>query len=302
MATTTLLLPAGLRGDISLRNGIGQAWGEFITKEFHDGTVTPGVSASNILDIHLGCLMNNWSLTETPTSEQIPFSCTTGMMTIDTDKNYTVSVDTRNVSFALKACLMGLETYKDAVAGTKVTRQEESTGTVSATPFTIALNGATVFSSLVGSTDIKKILSVYNQTTKEFWSEGDTADSADRTFTLTASPTTSPLLTFTATEEGDIFTIKMQYQAIMGAGDWMAIENGTTFAEECNLTLSWLIKVESGPDKGNKGYMIAEIKHAKCTSPIVTGGDTKAIQNDTLEFSVNFQDSGDIKFSQIALS
>ena len=290
------ILDTGMRGDIKLQRGLGHAWGEFTIKEL---TIAAASAASTQFDVYLGCLKTNWNLTMTPETEEIPFSCTNGKLTIDTDKNYTVSVGTKNMPFALRSALMGLSTYKDAADSQAVMKQEKKTCTVAAGDLTIVLG--TFFADLVAIGNLKKIVSVYNKSTGEFWYLASTTSHADRHFTLGATP----ILTFAvdvSIAEGDEFVIDLQYTVDMVEGDWKALEDGKTFAEECNLVLSWLVKVESGPDKGNSGYIIADVKHAKCTSPIVLGGDAKGIEESDLEFSVNFQDSGDITLHFIALS
>ena len=293
-----IILDTGMRGDIKLQRSLGHVWGEFTIKEL---TIEGASAASTQFDVYLGCLKTNWNLTMTPETEEIPFSCTNGKFTIDTDKNYTVSVGTKNMPFALRSALMGLNTFKDAATGETVMKQVKKTCSYTLSGSLIALD--TEFVDCTTAAQIKKIVSVYNKTSGEFWYLGSTADNDDRTFTLDLAAD-DPDLIFeaAAATDGAEFVVTLQYTVDMAEGDWKAIEDGETFAEESNLILSWLVKVESGPDKGNSGYIIADIKHAKCTSPIVLGGDTKGIEESDLEFSVNFQDSGDITLHFIALS
>lgn len=295
-----LYLDTGMRGAIKLRKGIGNVWAEVTGKIYESGDSD---FETTTYDIFLGCLKNNWTLTQGRTTEDIPFSCNNGTFMIDTDKTYTVSIDTRTMPAELEAALMGLKMYKGAVSGQTIKKQEKETCTYDAATDSITLD--TFFTSVTAASDITKIVSVYEKSTQRYWSlvaSGSEAD-ADKTFYLDS---TNPDLMFEgsagAPSDGAEFVVMLQYEEDMADGDWKAIEDGETFAEELNLTLSWLVKVESGADRGKKGYIIAECKHCHVSGDLTIGGDTKAIENKTLEFNINFQDSGDVTLHYHALA
>jgi len=284
-----IYMDTGMRGDITLLKGEGHVWMEMSSKIW-SGTAW----VTDNYDQYMGCIMENWMLTQTRDSEDLTLSCVNGKFTIDTDKNYKVSVATKNLPFMLRASLMGLNTYKDAVSGIKVIKQVKHEFSVDTPDLTYDMVAG--ITELVAATDIHKVVSLYDKSTGYFWYEATTALDASYRFSVAAG-----VITFETTPDTD-FVMVIQYKIGMEAGDFMAYDDGETFPNEVNMTLSWLARVESGADKGKKGYLIAKVNHAKPISDVTIGGDAKASESGTFEFNVNFQESGDVELHFEALA
>ena len=97
--------------------------------------------------------------------------------------------------------------------------------------------------------------------------------------------------------------VRVQYNKAMEAGDIKLIEDGVSFPQTFNFKLSWQVVYETGPNKGKKSYVILKANHCARTSSLELGADTAGIGGkQTIEFSVNFEDEGDIEIYERALS
>jgi hypothetical protein len=152
--------------------------------------------------------------------------------------------------------------------------------------------------------DIVKILSVYRKSTKTFYHQSEIPSDAQKHFKLSSGVGT-PLLIFEPGGEitdGEEFVIRIQYRRTMKAGDWKSIEDGLTQPDTVDFVLSWLTKVESGTDRGKKGYLIAVAKNCVRTGNLSLGGKVQDVSSEKLVFSVNVVEEGDIEFHEGWLS
>jgi len=296
---TQLYRPEGMRGDVKFIRGLGNAWGTFkVNRETLAGGA--GVFVLDTFDVDFGCLMKDWKLMLENGTEAIPWSCNNGEFTFQKDKKYKVSISKKAMPPLLLAALAGWKVQDGAVATTKVLKQAKVVLTATATP-TLA------FAAVAAAGDLKKVLSVYRQSDSTWWSQAGVAGAgvdADKTFMLlnTAGAYSIAFQVGGAVQENELFTVVYQYYEQMVAGDLLMFEDGVTFPESVDLVLSWLVKYESGANKGKKGYMIAIAKNCMPTSGLEIGTEAQGIAEDTMEFAVNFMDQGDIKLFQAALA
>lgn len=283
------LLTNANRHHNTLMRGIGDVWmsASLTGKDSDDAAYE-----TKTFDLHLGCLNGNWMASMEPQVEDIMRSCGTGNMTIHTGKTYTVTVNTRDIDPWGIAAIMGHKIKYDAISGKTILVQEKFTSTVPATPFTVDLSGETT----IGTYDsLYKIVSVYKKSSGQYLSEAAAAV-AGVSYTLSGNS-----ITFAAGDEAAEMVIVLQFYSDMETGDVVAFEDGVTFANTVDIVLSWLRKIEEGPNAGKKGYLVGVFKNAMPTSTIEIGGDAQSIIDQDLEFSINFQDEGDIELHWKAL-
>jgi len=292
---TTYYSPAGSRGHPTLTKGEGEVWMD-ATINLQDGAGTRD-SATEV-SIYLGCLLNNWSVTDMLGTEEIPQSCVNGTYTFPNDKNYKISVETRNLSPELIAAMSGMKSYVNAVSGQKVKIERKLTVTLAATETTIPLDTVEYLGTGV-LLDGLKVLGLKQVSNGRWWSEVGTGDELNADYTYSFDGT-NPDITFSAALDATLdfdFILTVQFERVMATGDWKLVEDGVSLPNGVDITLSWLRQIYTGPDKGKKGYLIAEAKNCIRTSDFVLGGDVKTSASSTLEFSVNFQDEGDYVLS-----
>ena len=304
-----ILRPEGMQGDVKLIKGIGDVWARVKVYVQEPGDTEPTLKD---MDIYLGCLGTNWKFTDEIETEVLPFSCKTGELTLPKGKKYKISVGIRQLPILLQAALTGNKAFIDAVSGEKVMVQETFTGTVESediggeTHYTLTLQEEGT--PICDSDDYEKTISIYDKTTGEYWTIGDTPDPANNVCELILTSGSAPKIDFgtgedAAAVEGDEIVVRFQYYRDMAAGDVKLVETGTDFPNTFDFVLSWLVRWENGPNKGKKGYRILKARNCMRTSAFELGGDTGSVVGaQTLEFSVNFQDEGDIEVYEGVLS
>jgi hypothetical protein len=290
---TALLTPEGYQGDVKLIHNEGFVYADtnlYVKDSASDYTLRS-------VSLFLGCLMKNWKVNFEEMTEELLYSCNNGSLTIPTGKKYKLSCETMNTNPMLMAALMGHKISKYSATNVgKIEAVEEITETivVGATS-KITLTRPALF------TDLIKILKVYRKSDKTYWSAGAAAADAGRTFTLAAG-TTDAVLTFehagTASfVNGEEFVITRIYDVAMAyEGDAIHFEDGETFSNTFDFRLSWLIRQETGVNRGRKGCLTAVLKNAQRTGSFDIGGDAQALGSIPLEFAVNNANDGDVEF------
>ena len=292
---TALLTPEGYQGDVKLFHNQGFVYGD--TNLMVQDDSSAGYTLRSV-SLFLGCLMKNWKLDMEEITEELLYSCNNGSLTVPTGKKYKLTCETMNMNPMLMAALMGhkLSRYSATNVGKiEVTEEITETIVVGATS-KITLTRPVLFADLV------KVLKVYRKSDKTYWSAGATAADATFTFTLAAG-TTDAVLTFahgsTASfVNGEEFLITSIYNVAMGyEGDAMHFEDGSTFSNTFDFRLSWLLKQETGTNRGRKGCLTVAIKNAQKVSAVSVGGEAQALGSFPLEFAVNNANSGDVVFN-----
>lgn len=298
---TAIYREDGMRGDVKFLRGQGEVWGTFqlSVKETGETAFT-----SKEIDIYLGCLLTNWKLMTSNDNETVPFTCVDGNFTFHKGKTHKVSVSTKAMPFRMDAALRGLNVTDGAVADQQVLVREKKTITLSGAATTIPLDTPGYFGTALVASEIKKVVSLIQVSNGHKWSQVASGSelNANETFSFDG---TNPDVVFSAalsaTDDTD-FVITIQYYRDMVAGDLKASEDGETYAESIDFVLSWLYKIESGPNKGEKGYRIAIARNCVLTSDVEMGTDAKGVGEQSLEFEVNFMEEGDLEIHQGVLS
>jgi len=287
------------RKNIELTRGQGFAWlntSVYIKDSTDAATV-------RTMDVSLGCLLDTWKINEEENGEDLIFSCTGGKYHIPTDKTYTVSIGTKQLPTFLRAALMG---HKVSILGSTekviVYLKTTLTSTVGSTPGSY---DTLTFPGGVLSGDLKKIISVYRKSDSIYLSEVASGPVSGQ-YTVSLSGTT-PVLTIGVTTPATLaaaadYNVIVEYARDIAAGDYVSKEDGTLFSANCDISMSWLRRIEDGPNKGKTGYLIAKLKNCQRTGAMELGADNNAIATHTLEFNVSFQEDGDIEFHEGVLA
>jgi hypothetical protein len=295
-----MYIPEALKGEIKLIRNIGTIWTEtrVLVNRGDDGVVLETIR------LNLGCLNTNWTVTNELSTEEIPLSCSTGVFTLDVSKKYAVSIGTRNLNPWLLGALQGMTitaadfwSTSEGLTTPLILTEEVITvvaeGIAPATSSTIDLDAA--LSATLDS--VHKILTVRRGSDSSLWSEVDlvtgTPLEADKTFTYDPS---SGEMTFEADTltAGEEFSIRVQYWRDIDDGEFILEDDGVTFPNSFDFTLTWLVKVESGPNTGRSGLMIYELKKCKRGSgTFEVGGDAQSVVEPSLEFTQNYEGVGD---------
>ncbi len=294
-----LRVPEAMRGDIKLIRHIGDVW--MRTNILHKNSAAD--ASTKQVDIYMGCLKDNWRLRSSIGTDEIPFSCTSGNFTLATDKNYSIEMGTKNLPPLLMAAVMGMK-VTEYFEGTeeKVLVQEKVTVPLSTVELPEVMTYLDISDVVDASTDIVKVVALRRKKDKTWWSLADTASEADRTFTLSTTAGGEIHLDFEVVAGSDMtsgeeFVLTIQHNRTMEADEFRLTEDGVTFPNVADFVLSWLVKVESGPSRGRKGCLIAKANNCMRTSDFDLGGDAQDISSASIEYSVNFEEEGDVELN-----
>lgn len=296
---TEYKIPEAMRGDVKLIRHIGDVW---MRTQLN---IKDSSSAHSLrqVDIYMGCLKNNWRLINSLGTEEIPYSCNSGNFTLPTSKNYRVIVDTRHLPPVLLAALMGMKMTDYFSATTEKVLVQE---TVKLSASVVTEDGSVTSSKIeldtivADSDDLLKILSVRRLSDRSYWFNASSADDSENHFSLSSTSDEAPDIVFetgadSEISDGEEFNIKLQYYRTMQPGEVKLSEDGVTFPELADFVLYWLVKVETGADRGKKGCLIASLKNCQRKGEITIGGDAQGIADSEIAFDVNVEEEGDVE-------
>ena len=297
MATTKYIEEA-FQSDVKLIQHTGNAWATATLPVKNTGETA---FTLHEVDVFLGCLKEDWKLVNELTNDDFVKSCTTGNFSIPKSKNWKATVNSKNLSLWMFAAYAGLNVTDGAVSGETIIIQEEVTLTVD-DAYKLTMSLANGFAADVSGAH--KILKVYDNDTKAYWSEAAAAD--DSAFVFKVNAADPDTIEFEGVDgavvENDTFQVQVQYAIAMAAGDLKFTEDGETFPELMDLTFSWLVKYVSGTNKGKKAYLVAVAKNCARTGTQEIGGAPQEYGSQMLEFNVNFAEDGDVEFYLKALA
>jgi len=226
--------------------------------------------------IELGCLNDDWNLTQSIETVTVPNSCKGSDYTINKSAKWKFSAKTKQVEPVLFSMLTGANIYEPS-ANLKIKLYSTTD------PLTVTNDGTNDKITLPNTP--YRIISVVCEAENKFYHEvADTPPTGNDEFKLDGKD-----LIFNSTESGKIITVKYIYESDTDSDGLIIAPSSTSFPKHFSGMVSWLA---IGDTDGVVGRIIAEFDDATRTNEITFGGTA----NEFLELMIEGDINGDVVF------
>ncbi|RLC65513.1 MAG: hypothetical protein DRI01_00705 [Chloroflexi bacterium] len=219
--------------------------------------------------IELGCLNDDWNLTQSIETVTVPNSCKGSDYTINKSAKWKFSAKTKQVEPVLFSMLTGANIYEPS-SSLKLKIYVEETQSVSSNAITL-------------DNTPYRIIAVINEATNTYFHEVNTLADDDE-YTLSGNT-----LTFNSLSDGTVIKIKYVYESTTASDGLIIAPSSTSFPKHFGGMVSWLAV---GDTDGVVGRIIAEFDDATRTNEITFGGTA----NEFLELMIEGDINGDVVF------